>query len=130
VVASQVGSGEGRDGRGPGAFPDLGFISTANRIPVLLWACGADRADGWCNDAWVAFTGRSCRDEQGEGWATAVHPEDLDRCLDMFRDAYARRVGFVLEYRLRRHDGEYRWMVDNGIPWHDRDGQFLGFAGV
>jgi PAS domain S-box-containing protein len=99
-------------------------------VPVLLWACANDRSAAWCNEAWTAFTGLSCVDEEGEGWATAVHPEDLDRCLDRFRDAYGRGEGFILEYRLRRHDGEYRWMVDNGVPWHSRDGEFLGYAGV
>jgi PAS domain S-box-containing protein len=97
---------------------------------VLLWACGDDRSAAWCNEAWTGFTGLSCEDEQGEGWATAVHPEDLDRCLDVFRDAYGRGEGFILEYRLRRHDGAYRWMVDNGVPWPSREGEFLGYAGV
>jgi PAS domain S-box-containing protein len=130
VASNDLGPGEGKDAEGPVAFPDPGFVATANRVPVLLWACRDDRSVAWCNEAWTAFTGLSCDDELGEGWATAVHPEDLDRCLDVFRDAYSRGEGFVLDYRLRRHDGEYRWMVDNGIPWHSRDGQFLGYAGV
>lgn len=130
MAANHLGPGEQRDGRGPVAFPDPGFVATANRVPVLLWAAADDRADAWCNDAWTAFTGLSCQDERGEGWATAVHPEDLDRCLDVFRDAHSRGEGFVVDYRVRRHDGEYRWMVDNGIPWHSRDGQLVGYAGV
>ena len=121
---------EGSDAPRSAVFPDPGFAATANRVPVLLWACADDRSEAWCNEAWSAFTGLSCKDEQGEGWATAVHPEDLDRCLDVFRDSYARGEGFILDYRLRRHDGEYRWMVDNGVPWHSRDGKFLGYAGV
>ncbi len=128
--ANVLGSGEEKDVAGSVAFPDPGFVATANRVPVLLWACGNDRSDAWCNEAWTAYTGLSCDDERGEGWATAVHPEDLDRCLDVFRDASARREGFILDYRLRRRDGEYRWMVDNGIPWHSRGGAFLGYAGV
>jgi PAS domain S-box-containing protein len=130
VGSNDLGPGEEREAGGPAAFPDPGFVATANRVPVLLWACRDDRCDAWCNEAWTTFTGLSCEDEEGEGWATAVHPEDLERCLDVFRDASARGDGFILEYRLRRHDGEYRWMVDNGVPWHSRDGRFLGYAGV
>ena len=77
---------------------------------------GEDRLCTWFNQVWLDFTGRSMEQEMGNGWAEAVHPEDFDRCLDSYVTHFDQRKEFRMEYRLRRHDGEYRWLDDHGVP--------------
>lgn len=127
---NEHGLGGERDAPEPRAFPDAGFEAVANRVPLLLWASGQDRSCTWCNQRWLDFTGRALADELGDGWMLGVHPEDLDRYLEVFRAAFDRQESFTVEYRLRRADGEYRWMMDHGVPWRASDGSFLGFAGM
>ncbi len=69
-------------------------------------------------------------EEMGHGWVAAVHPDDVERCLEVSAEAFERQEPFSVEYRLRRADGEFRWMLDHGVPWHSRDGTFLGYAGL
>ena len=92
------------------------FKAMADAAPVLLWM---SRTDGLCtffNQTWLQFTGRSMEQEWGNGWAEGVHFEDFRRCLDTYTDAFHRREVFEMEYRLRRHDGVYRWILDRGSP--------------
>jgi signal transduction histidine kinase len=65
----------------------------------------------------------------GEGWAEGVHADDLERCVAHYLDHFHRREGFEMEYRLRRHDGAYRWIFDRGVPFTDDTGAFAGFIG-
>lgn len=81
------------------------------------------------NDRWLAFTGRTLAQEVGDGWAEGVHPADFERCLAVYRDHFTRREAFEAEYRLRRHDGVYRWVFDRGVPFNDSTGEFAGFIG-
>ncbi len=124
-------SEDGRETEGSHAFAeDPGFERAANRVPLLLWASGPDRRYTWCNDQWLAFTGRTAAEELGHGWTEAVHPEDIERVLEISSVSFERQEKFSVEYRLRRADGEYRWILDHGVPWLGKDGTFLGFAGL
>jgi PAS domain S-box-containing protein len=97
--------------------------------PVLIWQSGTDGKCIWFNSTWLAFTGRSLEQELGDGWADGVHPDDLGPCLAIYVEAFAARRRFSMEYRLRRHDGTYGWIVDHGQPLHGPDGSFVGYIG-
>jgi PAS domain S-box-containing protein len=105
------------------------FRLVANTAPVLIWMSGPDKLCNYFNQPWLEFTGRSLEAELGNGWADGVHPEDLKQCLDTYTEAFDRRESFQMQYRLRRHDGEYRWVVDIGVPRFNPDGSFAGYIG-
>ncbi len=108
---------------------DARFRNMADASPVLLWM---SRTDGLCtffNQTWLAFTGRTIEEEWGVGWAENVHFEDLEACLDTYRVAFNERQTFEMEYRLRRADGAYRWVLDRGAPRYEPDGRFAGYIG-
>jgi len=103
------------------------FRTLADVAPVLLWMSGADKQYYFFNKGWLDFTGRTLKEESGNGWKEGVHPEDLERCLAIYTNAFDAREEFYMEYRLRRHDGEYRWISEKGIPRFAADGVFLGY---
>jgi len=105
------------------------FRLFANAAPVMLWMSGPDKRCTQFNQPWLAFTGRPIEAELGDGWADGVHPDDLARCLDTYNTAFDQRKPFRMEYRLRRHDGEYRWVLDTGVPVSAADGAFTGYIG-
>jgi PAS domain S-box-containing protein len=105
------------------------FRLVANKAPVLIWMSGTDKLCTFFNQCWLEFTGRTTEQELGEGWISGVHPEDLQRCLRIYSGAFDARVEFEMEYRLRRSDGKYRWMVDYGVPRVASDGTFRGYIG-
>lgn len=102
----------------------------ADSLPLLVWISGCDRLCTYFNKPWLDFTGRPLEAEIGDGWADGVHAADLPRCLDAYDRAFARREPFTMEYRLRRHDGEYRWVLDNAAPLFNSDGSFAGYIGA
>jgi len=105
------------------------FRLVANTAPVLIWMSGSDKLCDYFNRPWLEFTGRPLEAELGNGWAEGVHPEDLDRCLQTYTESFNRKQAFEMQYRLRRHDGEYRWVVDIGIPRFNAGGSFEGYIG-
>jgi PAS domain S-box-containing protein len=105
------------------------FRRVANKAPVMIWMSGTDKLWFYFNEFWLEFTGRTLEEEFGSGWAKGVHPEDLDRCLQIYNDSFEKREAFRMEYRLRRHDGEYRWIIDSGVPRFDQDANFAGYIG-
>jgi len=105
------------------------FRSLADTAPVMIWMSGLDKQCTFFNKGWLDFTGRRLEQELGMGWSNGVHAEDLDRCIAQYVDAFDARRKFEMEYRLRRHDGEYRWVRDFGTPRYAGDGKFLGYIG-
>lgn len=99
------------------------------QAPMLIWRCGPDAKCDYFNNSWLDFTGRSLEQEMGDGWAEGVHSADLQRCLDIFLSNFTARRPFQMDYRLRRHDGEYRWISDRGTPFYDEQGNFAGYIG-
>jgi len=105
------------------------FRLVANTAPVLIWMSDVDKLCTYFNEPWLEFTGESLESQLGNGWANGVHPEDLNRCLRVYAEAFDRRERFRMEYRLRRQDGEYRWILDIGVPRFDQHRFFVGYIG-
>ncbi len=105
------------------------FRTMADSAPVLLWQAGTDTGCEFFNEFWLKFTGRAVGDELGSGWAAGVHPEDFQECMNTYLAAFIERRPFRMEYRLRRHDGQYRWLLDHGVPRFAPDGSFAGYIG-
>jgi len=105
------------------------FRLVANAAPVLIWMSDVDKLCTYFNQGWLEFTGRSLEAELGNGWTQGVYPDDVERCLETYTKAFDRRVPFQMEYRLKRRDGEYRWMFDQGVPRFNADASFVGYIG-
>ena len=105
------------------------FRLVANTAPVMIWLAGTDRMCNYFNKPWLAFTGRPLEKELGNGWIDGVHPEDLASCLKTYNEAFDKREAFEMQYRLLRHDGEYRWVTDQGVPRSNQDNSFAGYIG-
>jgi PAS domain S-box-containing protein len=105
------------------------FRLVADTAPVMIWMSGTDKLCTYFNKPWLNFTGRSIESELGNGWADGVHSEDLRRCMDTYSNAFDHCEEFRMEYRLRRHDGEYRWILDIGVPRFNQDRSFAGYIG-
>ena len=101
----------------------------AELTPALTWMSDADKRCTYVNTAWLAFTGRTLEAVIGDGWRETIHPDDLLRCIEFIDAAFEQHQPYTLEYRLRRHDGEYRWILDSGIPLLTPDGSCTGYAG-
>jgi PAS domain S-box-containing protein len=105
------------------------FLLIANAAPVLIWTSGPDKRCTFFNQPWLEFRGRTMAQELGDGWTEGVHPEDLSHCLKIYGESFDARQPFTIEYRLRRHDGQYRWLSDHGVPRYDTRKTFLGYIG-
>jgi PAS domain S-box-containing protein len=105
------------------------FQQLADGAPVMIWMSGLDMGCFYFNRAWLEFRGRTLDQEFGNGWAEGVHPEDVERCVNHYVSCFERRMGFAMTYRLKNHEGEYRWILDRGAPHSLPDGTFLGFFG-
>jgi len=105
------------------------FRIVADAAPVLIWMSGVDKLCTFFNKRLLEFTGRSLEQEMGNGWAEGVHREDLQKCLKTYTAAFDAREEFVMQYRLKRNDGEYRWISDEGVPRYDAQREFVGYIG-
>jgi len=105
------------------------FRSMTNNAPMLVWISGTDKFSNYFNQTWLDFTGRTMEQEVGNGWMEGIHDEDFERCLEVFSTAFDAREDFETEYRLRRFDGEYRWLLDKGVPLFTHNGTFKGYIG-
>jgi PAS domain S-box-containing protein len=105
------------------------FRNLADSGRSLIWTSGTDKRVNYVNQPWLSFTNRTLEQELGEGWYEGVHPDDLERCLETYTSAFDRRERFSLIYRMRRHDGAYRWIQDDGTPRYDANGHFIGYIG-
>jgi len=106
------------------------FRVVADAAPVLVWLSGADKLCTFFNKSWLDFTGRTMDQELGNGWSEGVHPDDFEKCLSTYVSAFDAREPFTMQYRLRHHDGEYRWISDHGVPHYDAHGSFVGYIGA
>jgi PAS domain S-box-containing protein len=109
--------------------PPPGTAALFDHAPVGLWTAGADGSRTYFSRQWLAFTGRSLDAEQDNGWTEGIHPDDFERCLGTYLRAVHGRRAYDIEYRLRRFDGEYRWMHDTGVPHYAPDGAFVAYVG-
>lgn len=105
------------------------FRHMADNSPVLIWTSGIDKHCNFFNSIWLNFTGRSLEQELGYGWLEGVHPDDRDYCIKTYSDCFDKRKRFCMEYRLRHHSGEYRYIIDIGTPFFSEEGEFKGYIG-
>jgi PAS domain S-box-containing protein len=106
-----------------------GARAVANLAPVMLWESDLDAAVRFFNDAWLSFRGRTLAEEAGSGWLEGVHPEDREACLEAYTQAFESRAPLRTRYRLRRSDGRFRVIQDDGVPRYRADGAFAGYIG-
>ncbi|MEB3827069.1 PAS domain S-box protein [Phormidium sp. CCY1219] len=105
------------------------FRTMADTVPALIWVTGADKQANYFNQRWVEFTGRAIERDFGYGWTEVFHPEDRGRAVNTYEKAFDARQKFQLEVRLKRADGEYRWILMSAVPRFDSEGSFAGYIG-
>jgi two-component system CheB/CheR fusion protein len=105
------------------------FRNMANQAPVMIWVCGSDKRINFFNETWIDFTGKKIQEAMGYGWQSLVHRDDLPVYLEIFNEHFDKRLPFFIEYRLRRKDGAYRWIMDAAKPTFLPDGSFSGYIG-
>jgi PAS domain S-box-containing protein len=105
------------------------FRMMADTAPVMVWMSGTDTLCNFFNKPWLEFTGHTLKQELGNGWSEGVYAEDLQGCLETYVSSFKGRQPFTMEYRLRRADGEYRWVLDHGVPRYTSEGEFAGYIG-
>lgn len=103
------------------------FQGMVDNVPAMIWMSGADKFNDFFNRTWLEFTGRNLQMESKEGWLNGVHPDDRQKCIDTYNNSFSKEQAFYTEYRLLRHDGQYRWIADNSVPRFSPDGEFQGF---
>jgi PAS domain S-box-containing protein len=106
------------------------FRALADSAPIMIWMSGPNAMCTYFNPAWLKLRGRSLEQELGNGWTEGLHPDDRDLGLEAYLKAFSARQPFRVEYRLRRSNGEYLWVEQNGVPRFEEDGAFAGFIGT
>ena len=109
---------------------DERFRFIANSAPVMIWMSDAEKQVTYLNQTWLDYTDWPVDAALGYRWVEILHPDDLERCRDLYEKAFELREPYRVEYRLRRHDGEYRWVLTVGVPRYDADGSFAGYIGT
>ncbi|HYH83528.1 MAG TPA: PAS domain S-box protein [Longimicrobium sp.] len=120
---------EGRHAQAALQESEQRFRQLADTAPVMVWMADPDNSGTYFNRPWLEFTGKPLEEEMGAGWVDTIHPADMDRAVTYCGSHVARREPFRMEFRMRRHDGEYRWVLDHGVPRFGDDGTFLGYIG-
>ena len=105
-----------------------GFRRFADHVPLMMWRTDDSGRSTYHNECWLQFTGRPLADEIGDGWRKGLHPDDFRRHAEIVEKAFESRLPFTVEFRLRRHDGAYRWLLDTGRPLEE-NGVFHGYLG-
>lgn len=105
------------------------YRELVEQAPILIWRARTDTLCDYFNERWLAFRGRTMEQEFGNGWVDGVHPDDVAGCVRIYLDAFYKHETFEMHYRLQRHDGEYRWIFDRGVPLFGEDLSFLGYVG-
>ncbi|MCX6567035.1 MAG: PAS domain S-box protein, partial [Candidatus Aminicenantes bacterium] len=105
------------------------FHTLADAGQALIWTSGPDKKCNYFNLPWLRFTGRTLEQEMNDGWTKGVHPDDFERCLGIYTEAFEQRECFSMDYRLCHRDGQFRWIQDDGTPRYDSQGNFLGYLG-
>src|SRR5579863_10120968 len=101
----------------------------ADSAPMLIWLSGVDKLATDFNREWLKFTGRTIQQQLQTGWTDNIHPDDVNQRLEDYAHAFEEKQKFTSEYRMRRNDGQYRWMLDQGVPRFLDDGTFAGYVG-
>lgn len=114
---------------GPARSSNDHFVAMADNAPMMIWMSDVTKKCVWFNRPWLEFTGRTMEQELGEGWSEGVHPDDFTHCLETYISHFDARLPFAMEYRLRRNDGAYRWILDYGAPCYDPSQLFVGYIG-
>ena len=99
-----------------------------DNLSLMTWHARPDMSCEYVNRAWREFTGYTAEQALGDGWTRCLHPEDLTRWLEVSLRAFDERAPFEIEYRLRRRDGEYRWVHERATPRYSDEGVFVGIA--
>jgi diguanylate cyclase (GGDEF)-like protein/PAS domain S-box-containing protein len=97
--------------------------------PNMIWRSNLSTECDYFNKTWLDFTGHTLEEEYGFGWSAGIHPDDFDRCVKIYLDNFKLKQPFEMDYRLKRYDGQYRWINDRGVPFYDKDKVFIGFIG-
>lgn len=105
------------------------YAAIVEQAPIMIWRSDTTMKCDYFNLKWLEFTGHALERELGDGWVEGVHPEDKERCLQIYVAAFERRETFEMRYRLRRSCGEFRWIFDRGVPYRTENGEFAGYIG-
>src|SRR6202790_4026449 len=103
---------------------------TIDTIPVLAWCSRPDGSNEFLNQRWLDYAGLTTEEARGRGWQVAIHPDDLSQLLDVWHGLLASGKSGVLEARLRRADGVYRWFLFRVEPLHDAQGTIVKWYGT
>ena len=112
-----------------GRLSRIEYQTLVEQAPIMIWRANTTAECDYFNDRWLQFRGRRMEQEYGNQWVKGVHPEDFQRCLSTYLEAFEKREPFEMEYRLKRHDGEYRWILDKGAPFFSENDEFQGYIG-
>jgi len=105
------------------------FRKLAHTAPVMIWMAGPDTLCSFVNQGWLDFTGRALERELGKGWTETIHADDSKIATERYFTAFETRQPFEAEFRCKRRDGAYRWILSRGVPRYDTDGSFSGYVG-
>jgi PAS domain S-box-containing protein len=105
------------------------FQDVTDAAPVMIWMSGGDKGYEYFSKKWFEFTGRSLQQEESDGWLGGVHPKDREKLARDYSANFEARLEFKIEFRLRRADGQYRWVLNLGVPRYDNSNHFIGYIG-